>query len=292
MSIDQPSADVSAEDEEFVRRQFEAIAAGVAPDQTQLVRGGLDAGLGLRRRRRLQRGVAAALVVALGTAGIVSAATGLFSNDATPPASRITELVPATARGLDAAVEAELPGSVLVTQRGGAAAGTQAVEADLHVTQGSGSFSLGVAALAPNLLPTTCKDFAPSPCSTRRLPGGMSYLSATFTGTKSAASTGQVVFLHRGSVDIFVFETYLYTVAHPPHLLTSSQLLAIARGPLVGLETTAAMNQAGARFAAFGRSALVLSDVGSESSAGSSGSSGSSRPHRVSPSTTAPRAPR
>ena len=284
MSIGRPFADPSgddlAEDEAFVRTQFASIAELVEPTQPRLVSGGLTAGAGLRRRRRVQQGLVAAVVaVVLVGGGVVGVRAGLFSNDATPPSGQLTELRPATPRGLAAAAIAALPDGVVVTGNKGILASGKAVEADLTVTSSGHTYELAVAATLPSLLPQTCTALGLSNCRTETLPDGSRLLSFTRVGGDVVV---EGVVLERPDQVVFVFVVAPPSHAQLPDMPTEAQLRAIATNGLVGLQTSAAMNEAGLRLEHFTRGGDIIG-VGSDGSLGSSGSSSGKGQRLVSP---------
>lgn len=263
--------------ESLVRQQFESAVAGLHLDVPSLVRTGTAAGRQLSRRRRLQQaGAGVASVAVLAAAGLLGLHGGLFDSNAGAPADHgtIGESVPSTPRALAAALIADLPSGVQALSQGGALVQGKALEADLRLSDGHHEVSLGVGATRLHVFPTACAHLGTGPCQARTLPDGSRLVIAeNIEGTQGHRSL--FVVLTRSNDAVIAFEYAKVAGGQEALLLSSSQLVEMLRNPLVGMQTSQAMAEAGQQLPSFTREAALLGMSASTSLHASSSSSSS-----------------
>jgi hypothetical protein len=286
----------------LVKERFDAAVAGVSPDVVSLVGGGLTAGRGIRRRRRLQ-GAVAVLATAAVAAGALSA-SGTIGNllnsqgsDSTGRPGKLVEFEPATPRGLAAAVMAHTSGLGTLIGVGGTTPGQHSsnaqsrrnVQAELGYRTDSGiKVDLHVLASPQISVWRRSIDCAGQPsgtCISARLPDGTTrVVLQEAAGGKPPSAPGVfsgphliVVGILRPDSFVVVIETVVNSAQSP---LGVAALQKIATDPAVGLSTTGALNAQGLRIPHFQRSLVT-------SSGSSSGSATASPPNAAKASSSA-----
>jgi hypothetical protein len=272
--------------EVLVKERFDAAVGHTRPDVVSLVGGGLAAGRGMRRTRRLQGavGVLAASAVVIGAVTATGVIGHLF--DSQGPASndkgRLVQLEPATPRGLAAAVMAHTAGLGTLIGVGGTTQGhdgseTQmrdSITAELGYRTGSGvKVDLQVVA-SPHVdmwrRSVDCSGQTPGTCAQTRLPDGTRrvVLQSDADG-KAPSASGRfsgphviAVGILRDEAFVVVVETVVNSAQSP---LGAGALQEIATDPAVGVSTTSALNAAGLRIEHFKRSLVQTSGSSSGS---------------------------
>ena len=281
-------------DETTLRERLDTAVSGLTPDTVALVGGGHESGLALRRRRRWQAAGSALAVVALvGAAVFVSG--DLFDQRATGPADSV-QLVPATPRGMAAAVIASADLGTPIAAAGAAQSGTdplqaalgydvdgQKVELDtIAMTDVSqwGKSSTCAEAATPQKEAVSCDD-APLADGTPALRVLMRYVDSQGAGS---AKTGYlaVVAVRRADQLLAVSETLQVAGDDPAYTMDSlpiplTTLMDVVTDPLVGLSTTADLNDEGTKIADF-KNSLVETSSGSDSASTAGIEPGSSPP--------------
>ena len=273
--------------EVLVKQRFDAAVGGASPDVVSLVGGGLAAGRGMRRTRRLQGavGVLAASAVVVGALTATGAIGHLF--DSQGPASndrgRLVQLERATPRGLAAAVMAHTSGLGTLIGVGGTTQGhdgseTQmrdSITAELGYRTGDGvKVDLQVVA-SPHVdmwrRSVDCSSQTPGTCAQSRLPDGTRRVVLQSDADGKAPSASGVfsgphviaVGILRDDAFVVVVETVVNSTQSP---LDAGALQEIATDPAVGISTTPALNAEGLRIRDFQRSLVKTS--GSSSGSG------------------------
>jgi hypothetical protein len=272
--------------EVLVKERFDAAVGGTRPDVVSLVGGGLAAGRGMRRTRRLQGavGLLAASAVVIGAVTATGVIGHLF--DSQGPASndkgRLVQLEPATPRGLAAAVMAHTAGLGTLIGVGGTTQGhdgseTQmrdSITAELGYRTGSGvKVDLQVVA-SPHVdmwrRSVDCSGQTPGTCAQTRLPDGTRrvVLQSDADG-KAPSASGRfsgphviAVGILRDEAFVVVVETVVNSAQSP---LGAGALQEIATDPAVGVSTTSGLNAAGLRIEHFKRSLVQTSGSSSGS---------------------------
>ena len=266
-------------DETMLKGRFEAAVGGISPDVSELVNGGCALGVGLRRRRRAQ-GIGAVVASAAAVAAIayVGIGAGLFGPNATAPAdggpTSVEQLVPATPRGMAAAVKEHIDSAVLLASGGDSWDGSSAdtakeIDIDLGYHIDGESVELRVFASddvsqwregdsCPREASVLWCDDAALPDGTPALqllmkyPTGDDLPDAAQSDTDPSLSTYSAVsgVLRDGQL-VAVFENLRiddtgagrYTVDDLP--ISMATLREIATDPAVGLSTTQQFNEEG-----------------------------------------------
>jgi hypothetical protein len=272
--------------EVLVKERFDAAVGGTSPDVVSLVGGGLAAGRGMRRTRRLQGavGVLAASAVVVGALTATGAIGHLF--DSQGPASthkgRLVQLEPATPRGLAAAVMAHTSGLGTLIGVGGTTQGHDGSETEMrdsitaelgYRTDSGVKVDLQVVA-SPHVdmwrHSVDCSGQTPGTCAQTRLPDGTRrvVLRSDADG-KAPSASGVFSGPHVIAVGILRDEAFVVvveTVVNSPHSpLGVGALQEIATDPAVGVSTTSALNAAGLRIEHFKRSLVQTSGSSSGS---------------------------
>jgi hypothetical protein len=268
-------------DETLVKERFDTALGGVSADVVSLVGGGVAAGRGMRRRRRLQGavGVVAASALVVGALTLSGAVGNLFNSQGPADRSRtVVELVPATPRGLAAAVMSHASELGSLIGVGGAPAGRSGalmVEVGYQTSTGS-KVDLQVVASPQTRLwarEATCRTQRKGTCRRTTLADGTSRIvlqsnadgsAPTAAGTFSGAHVIGVGVLRKDQF-VIVLETVVNSASSP---LSVAQLQAIATDPVVGVSTTAALNARGKAIPGFKNQ---LPPLGTSSSSTSSG---------------------
>ena len=246
--------------ETLVREWFESAVGTLSIDSATLVGEGLVAGRQLARRRRLQQlGAGAAAVALVAGGGIVALQQGLFDRNAAPPVTH-----------LDAAVIADLPDGAKVIANGGISGprGPRVIEADLRLIVGGSRVDLNVAATTLAVASSvSCNELhggAASSCLGIAFPDGTHMVS-----TSRGRTTFALVTRHNDAVLMWERVVDASPTGDPP--LTLADLRRIGSDPLVGLQTSRAMIEAGSRldnFSAVGGLLTSPSQTGSSSGSG------------------------
>jgi hypothetical protein len=271
-------------DETLVKERFDTAVSGVSADVVSLVGGGVAAGRGMRRRRRLQGaiGVVAASALVVGALTLTGAVGNLFNSQG--PADRsntVVERVPATPRGLAAAVMTHTNGLGTLVGVGGATSGHRGalmVEAGYRTSTGI-KVDLQILASPQVQLwarDVTCRSQPKGTCTRTTLPDGTSRIVLQTSGDGSAPTSGASSAAHVIGVGILgpdqfviVIETVVNSATSP---LSVAQLQAIATDPAVGVSTSAALNARGKAIPGFKNKVPLGTSSSSTSSGG--GSSG------------------
>ena len=128
-------------DETMLKERCEAAVGGISPDVARLVGAGSDLGAGMRRRRRAQGlGAAVASAAAVAAIAYVGIGQGLFGPNATAPAdggpTSVEQLVPATPRGMAAAVKEHIDSDVLLASGGDSWDGSADTAKEINIDLG------------------------------------------------------------------------------------------------------------------------------------------------------------
>jgi hypothetical protein len=289
--------------ETLVKEHFDAAVGGTQPDVVSLVGGGLAAGRGMRRRRRVQGavGIVAASAVAVGALTATGAIDDLFNSQgpASPDKGRLVQLEPATPRGLAAAVIAHTSdvgtligvGGMRQGQHGGEAQMRDSITAEVGYRTGSGiKIDLQVVA-SPQVgiwrRNVDCSSQTPGTCTRTRLPDGTTrvVMQADANG-KAPATPGSFSGPHLIVVGILRQESFVVVVESVVNSAQSplgvEDLQSIATDPAVGLSTTSALNTQGLSIRHFQRS-LVRSSGSSSRSSTAPPPSASASPQSLAP---------
>jgi hypothetical protein len=273
-------------DETTLRERLDTAVSGLTPDTVALVGGGHDSGLALRRRRRWQAtGSARAGVALVGAAVYVSG--DIFDQRATGPADSV-QLVPATPRGMAAAVIASADLGTPIAAAGAAQTATDPLQVGLgYDVDGQkvevaaitstdlsqwGKSSTCPEAATPQKEAVSCDD-APLADGTPALRVVMRYVDSQGAGSTKTGYLA-VVAIRRADQLLAVTEQLRVTGDDPGYTADSlpipiDTLMKVATDPLVGLSTTADLNEAGTKIADFKDSLLQSSSsAGSESTVG------------------------
>jgi hypothetical protein len=286
--------------ETLVRARMDTVMGAVTPDTVSLVGGGFAKGRGIRRRRRLVgAGGLAVSATVLGALTVTGAAENLFDSSAGPADRTLTQLEPATPRGLAAAVLSHTSGLGTLIGVGGMDTGmgpdqivaevayrtASGVKVDLQVFGGPMTDSW---ARSGPCADGSAPDYT---CTEQTLPDGtLQGILEPRAGGRSGdrADTGPgyqlrgVISIRDDSV-VAVIETVVGSGSLP---LQVEDLQAIAADPAVGMFTTEAFNAAGQDIPDFSNDLSTSSG----SSSGSSEAGGGASPS-ASASTSAPAAP-
>jgi hypothetical protein len=289
--------------ETMLKEHFDAAVGGAQPDVVALVGGGLTAGRGMRRRRRVQGavGVIAASAVAVGALTVTGAIGNLL--DSQGPASTdkgtLVQLEAATPRGLAAAVMSHTSAVGTLVGVGGTGQGHDGSNAQMrdsitaevgYRTDGGVKVDLQVVA-SPHVSTwrraVDCSTQAPGTCTRTRLPDGTTrvVVQAGVDGKAPGASgafSGPhliVVGILRRESFVVVVETVVNSAQSP---LGVTALQTIAADPAVGLSTTPEFNAQGEQLAHFKRS-LVQTSSSSSGSATAPPPSASASPQTSAP---------
>jgi hypothetical protein len=285
--------------ETLVRERFDTAVSGVSPDVVSMVGGGVAVGRGIRRRRRLL-GAASATVASALVLGTLAAAGGLSSlfdsNGAGPAERTLTQLEPATPRGLAAAVMSHTSGvGTLIGvagQRVPQSPGTTGLMADVGYKTASGvKVDLQVLA-SPDTAKLRhrgiCFDEAAGKvtCTERTLPDGSAGAVLEWAPSKTGGpdsrgpSDARIVGVAtlRDDQYVVVLET---TIGSPSAPLGVGALQAIVTDPAVGLSTTTDLNAAGQDLPDFKSALTESSGSGSSGPATSTTTASVSPPHVV-----------
>jgi hypothetical protein len=293
--------------EVLVKERFDAAVGGTSPDVVSLVGGGLAAGRGMRRTRRLQGavGVLAASAVVVGALTATGAIGHLF--DSQGPASthkgRLVQLEAATPRGLAAAVMAHTSGLGTLIGVGGTTQGHDGSETEMrdsitaelgYRTDSGVKVDLQVVA-SPHVdmwrRSIDCSIQAPGTCTQTRLPDGTRRVviqteahgrAPSAPGTFSGPHVIAVGIL-REDAFVIVVETVVNSAQSP---LGAGALQQIATDPTVGISTTSALNADGLRIQHFRRSLVQTSSSSSGSGTASPPSSAATPQTSGSPAST------
>jgi len=272
-------------DETLVKERFEAAVGGVSPDVVSLVGGGVAAGRGIRRRRRLQGtvGVVAASALIVGALTLTGAVGNLFDSQGPADGSKtVVELVPATPRGLAAAVMSHASGLGSLIGVGGqpeGRSGALMVEVGYRTSTGT-KVDLQVVASPQTRLwarEATCRTQPKGTCTRTTLPDGTRRIvlqsnadgsAPTASGTFAGSHVIGVGILRKDQF-VIVLETVVGSSSSP---LSIAQVQAIATDPVVGISTAAALNARGKTIPGFKTKVPIV--TGSSSSSSGGGSSG------------------
>jgi hypothetical protein len=283
----------------LVKERFDAAVGGISPDVVSLVGGGVAAGRGMRRRRRVQGvvGALAASALVVGALAASGALGSLFDSQGAPPADqlgRLVQLEPATPRGLAAAVMAHTEGLGTVLGVGGTAIDKTSDDAELrsgltmevgYRTSDGVKVDLQVVASPQTKSWPTESACASQPHVTCRqdvLPDGTTRLVMKVdtgdTGSDAQAETSKAhvigVGILRDDQFVIALETVVNSESNP---LTVDELQAIAVDRAVGIATTPDLNARGQDIPDFKNRLL---DTSGDSSS-SSGSGSASPPSTV-----------
>lgn len=269
MNETDPSREVTAAEASWVRDQLAAVATPLVLDGHDFAGAGLAAGHVARRTRRWQQAAGGIAALAVAVAGSTVGLTHVLSrSDSAAPAVRLSQTVPATARGLAAAVLADLPDGSHVSSVGGAresdGATSRFLEADVSLSGGGSESRLAVevgpvreiwdsVARAGSCM-AGARVSGELSCTDNEAPGG-----GRLYEVRHADAELVVLLSLRRAVIVGLSTDAGHGTAHLP--LPMSALEAIAADPRVGLRTTAAMERSGEQIEAFHRSAWVLDQV-------------------------------
>lgn len=283
-------------DENRLAQRFDRAVSDVTPDVMALVEGGRVRGAALQRRRRVATGAGLVAAAAV-TVGAVALGQGLFDHESAGPTdpspTGVEQLVPATPRGMAAAV-VDLLGTGEPFAVGGQteppdSSGATQVEIDTGYRVDGEKFEIQVVATsAVNQWGQVGGCSTPQPgsqtiwCDDTPLADGTPALRALMKATSDRSTGSPPTFVAIAAVKredqvVGAFETVLGRdgVDYAPDTLPVSvdRLMALATDPRIGLHTTAAYNEAGKDIEGFRDSALLGSGSGSSSGSGASGGS-------------------
>jgi hypothetical protein len=276
--VDQAGAEL------MLRERFDAAVGSLTPEIGRLVADGMSEGRGAVRRRRIVSGIAAA-AVAIVAVGSVSYASqnNLFGkgDDHATNTGELVQLVPATSRGLAAALishtndlgtplavggtalddtrSTDWPLSAQVAYDLGEGVG---VEIDAYATPDLSVWNDMACDIQQTAI-VTCRSFT--------LPDGtpafyLEYGSGAPSAGGGKKSAADAVVVKRGDQVVAVIAAMSGTANL---VLTQGALVDIVVDRAVGMSTTEAFNTAGNQIADFKVGGLITSDSGSSSGGGS-----------------------
>ncbi len=259
-------------DETSLKTRFDEAVGTIQPDVTSLTRSSAATGRGLQRRRRVSVGAGTAAVTAMvvGGAAYLGAHGDLLGSPTEPADSGPGVIQPAleasTPRGLAAAVMSHIDGPELFGAAGGFIAknGEQVTSADgadtLMVKLGytfsdeSHYIVSGAVSTDPdNMSLDVCADVsAHETCTKHTLDDGTEV--GTIQETPTGGNGPEVITVVAVRSDQVIAVTLLPASAPTAELpLSPAELEAIATDPLVGVQTSAAMNQRGEDISLWGK---------------------------------------
>jgi hypothetical protein len=283
--------------ETLLRERFAGAVGDITPDLVGLVAGGTEVGRGLVRRRRMQggAGLVAAAALVVGSLALVDR-TDLLGSDGPTGQGTVMQYEPATARGLAAAVMTHSDGlGTLIAVGGGTeqaevvsdSAGLSAEVAytladggtvDLQVIATPGPIKSDEDVTCPKTTTPEVEDCEPVELADGSYGAFITYRTGDIgrpAGDQVTAATALA--LRRGDELVAVIQYVSGTDGLP---WGKAALLDLLTDPVVGVSTTAALNDAGEQIAEF------HSGIGSGSS--SSSGSGSAPPPVVQEEPTGP----
>jgi len=263
----------------MLRERFNAAVGSLSPEIGRLVADGMSEGRGAVRRRRIASGIAAAAVtiVAVGSISYASQSDLFGKGDHATDNGTLVELVPATPRGLAAAVMAHTDQLGTAIAVGGDDGGQESQDWQLtaqiaYELSGAAGVEIDVYA-TPHLAlwpVAACDDpgsqSAMTLCRTLTLSDGTPayYIEygagATISGQHPAMAAAMIV--KRESQVVAAIETIDGGTNLP---LDQAGLAELVADPAVGIDTTAALNAAGEAIQGFRDGGLITSDSGSDS---------------------------
>jgi hypothetical protein len=278
-------------DEIAVRERLDTAVGASTPDVVSLVAGGITAGRGMRRRRRVSQGLAA-------VAGCAAAATvltmvggvgDLFSSERKTGPSDVVQRVPATPRGFAAAVMSHTDelGTLISAggfplDRGNQTAAEPGMRGAMLVGLGYKSDAGVLTEMQVVASPQAehwekvglCSERTPgATCTEDTLPDGTPRAIVELSpmaGTDSAGSPEQSM-LAVGVIRDNQFVIVIQTVTGPAQNgMNADALQAIATDPAVGLSTTAELNAEGEQIEEFIDSSAGMFGGGGSDSASES----------------------
>lgn len=291
-------------DEIAVRERLDAAVGGSTPDVVSLVTGGITAGRGMRRRRRMSQGLAAvagcaAVATMLTTVGGVG---DLFSSEREAGPSEVVQRVPATPRGFAAAVMSHTGelgtlvsvGGFPLDEGRGSSAGDPGMRGAIMVGLGYKSDANVMTEMQVVASPEAehwekvglCSGNMPgATCTEDTLPDGTPRAiveQSPLAGIDPGGSPEQSL-LAVGVIRDGQFVIVIQTVTGPPqNAMDAGDLQVIATDPTVGLSTTAELNAEGEQIDDF-------IDSSAEMFGGSGSDSADSSAVEVAPEQVAPR---
>jgi hypothetical protein len=269
----------------MLRSRFESAVGDVSPDIARLVAGGAADGRGAVRRRRVVSGIAAAAVavVAVGGVSLATQTDLLGKDDHATDNGTVEQLVPATPRGMAAALLARTDALDLGTRI--AVGGTKTTPDHQPQISGQVAYDLGGGAgVEFDAFATNDVASVGDPCNSGTVDtaascdrfmlddGTPAWYLRYETGDSTAAAAALLV--RREDQLVAVVETMSGTTSL---VLDRAGLLAIATDPAIGMSTTDAFNTAGNQLADF-REGGLTTETGSGSSSGVSKGHGSASP--------------
>jgi hypothetical protein len=274
--------------ETMLRDRFDTAVGGLTPDIGRLVADGAAEGRGTVRRRRIVSGLAAAAVAVVAIGGIsLATQTDLFGKgDHATNNGELQQLVPATPRGMTAALLSHTDPLELGTRL--AVGGTKSTPDHLPEISGQVAYDLGdgkgveIDVFATQDLsqvdPSSCGGVSAATgfavCRPITLTDAdhawyVEYGSDALGDTKTPTALSAVIAVRSDEL-VAVLETMNGTT---DYALGQDALAAIVADPAVGMSTTDAFNTAGNEIPDFKDNGLTTteSDNGSSSGGGSSG---------------------
>jgi hypothetical protein len=265
----------------MLRERFDAAVGSLSPEIGRLVADGMSEGRGAVRRRRIASGIAAAAVtiVAVGSISYASQSDLFGKGDHATDNGTLVELVPATPRGLAAAVMAHTDQLGTAIAVGGDDGGQESQDWQLtaqvaYDLSGAAGVEIDVYA-TPHLAlwpVAACDDpgsqSAMTLCRTLTLSDGTPayYIEygagATISGGHHPAMAAAMV-VKRESQVVAAIETIDGGTSLP---LDQAGLADLVADPAVGIDTTAALNAAGEAIQGFRDGGLITSDGNSSGS--------------------------
>jgi hypothetical protein len=230
--------------ETLFRERAEAEVGPINPDVSALVNGGIQAGRRLRRRRQLATGVVAAVAVVAATAiGYAAVGAGMFTDDTAPADPSFEQLVPATPRGMAAAVIEHLPvGYERLAGRMSDSGDVPLLVAFLVPEEPRAELLVMATPEADRWAETRAEFCSGEPCDEVTTPEGIEVVTATDSQEGTGARVTAALANQGDDVVIAVLSAPEDTGPLP---LTTEDLVAIVSDPLVGLQTSAEMNASG-----------------------------------------------
>lgn len=276
-------------DEGALMQRLDRAVSDLTPDVVALVEGGRQRGAAMRRRRRIASGAGLVAAAAV-SVGAVAMAQGLFDHDSAGPTNPnptgVEQLVPATPRGLAAAVIDQIgqgdPFAVAgQTEPAGSAGAATQLDVDTAYEVGGVKFEIQVVASSA-LSQWDQMDACSEPqsgaqtlwCDDTPLSDGTPAVQALLR-TSSDRSTDSpptylgIVAVKRDGQMVAAIETVLgrdgaeYTTDTLP--VSFDSLVALVTAPHIGLQTMQGYNEDGEDIEGF-KDSLITSSSGSGSS--------------------------
>jgi hypothetical protein len=278
--------DTPFDDEGMLRERFESAVGGLTPDIGRLVADGAAEGRGAVRRRRVVSGIGAAAVaiVAVGSISLASQNDLFGKGDHATNNGLVEQLVPATPRGMTAALLSHTGQLGLGTPL--AVGGTKTTPESTTQISGQVAYDLGAgvgveidAYATPDLTAArhACDSGAldsATVCRPFTLDDGTPawYLVYDMGADGDQSAVAAAVLARRDDQVVAVIETMSGSTEFA---LDQDALAAIVSDPAIGLSTTGSFNALGEQITDYKDGGLIHVESGSGSSGSSGGGSAS-----------------